>query len=64
MKQQNWGVGGLVFVGCMFLGGGLGAWLGSPQSGWLIGMGVGFLGMALTRLMGNDKIKHGSTPLR
>ncbi|MBA2876207.1 hypothetical protein [Thermaerobacillus caldiproteolyticus] len=52
MKQKKWGAGGLVFVGCMFLGGGLGAWLGSPQIGWLIGMGVGFLGMALTRLMG------------
>ncbi|WP_180227344.1 hypothetical protein [Bacillus cereus] len=41
---------GLVFVGCMFLGGGVGSMLGNAQTGWLIGMGAGFLGMALTRL--------------
>ncbi|MEK4838688.1 hypothetical protein [Bacillus sp. FSL L8-0152] len=41
----------LVFVGCMFLGGGVGSMLGNAQTGWLIGMGIGFLGMALTRLM-------------
>lgn len=51
-RQKRGGVGGIVFVGCMFLGGGVGVWLGSPQFGWLIGMGVGFLGMALTRLIG------------
>lgn len=50
MDRQKWGVEGLVFVGCMFLGGGMGSLLGSSQIGWLIGMGVGFLGMALTRL--------------
>ncbi|WP_162862817.1 hypothetical protein [Bacillus wiedmannii] len=46
-----WGIGGLVFVGCMFLGGGVGSMLGNAQTGCLIGMGVGFLGMALTRLI-------------
>ncbi|MDR4950352.1 hypothetical protein [Neobacillus cucumis] len=52
MDRQKWGIGGLVFVGCMFIGGGLGSLLGSSQIGWLLGMGVGFLGMALTRLIG------------
>lgn len=51
MERPNWGIGGLVFVGCMFLGGGVGSVLGNAQTGWLIGMGVGFLGMALTRLV-------------
>jgi hypothetical protein len=48
---HKWSVGGVVFVGCMFIGGGLGTWLGNGHSGWLIGMGVGFIGMALARLM-------------
>lgn len=52
MEKHQWGVSGLVFVGCMFVGGGLGAMFGAPQIGWLLGMGVGFLGMALTRLLG------------
>lgn len=52
MQKQKWGVSGLVFVGCMFLGGGIGSLSGHSQTGWLIGMGVGFLGMALTRAMG------------
>ena len=30
---------------------GVGSMLGNAQTGWLIGMGVGFLGMALTRLI-------------
>ncbi|EEL60148.1 hypothetical protein [Bacillus toyonensis] len=51
MERPNWGIGGLVFVGCMFLGGGVGSMLGGTQTGWLIGMGTGFLGMALTRLI-------------
>lgn len=52
MDRKKWGVGGLVFVVCMFLGGGVGDLLGSSHNGWLIGMGVGFLGIALTRLIG------------
>lgn len=49
MSNSKSGIGGIVFVGCMFLGGGLGSLFGEPQSGWLIGMGAGFIGMALTR---------------
>ena len=46
----NWGATGLVFVGCMLVGGGMGYALGSQQAGWLIGMGASFIGMAITRL--------------
>ncbi|MEH6939694.1 hypothetical protein V7056_17865 [Bacillus sp. JJ664] len=49
MSHSKNGVGGIVFVGCMFLGGGIGSLLGESHSGWLIGMGAGFIGMALTR---------------
>ncbi|MED0952138.1 hypothetical protein [Bacillus mobilis] len=42
---------GLVFVGCMLLGEGVGSILGDTHAGWLIGMGAGFIGMALTRLI-------------
>jgi hypothetical protein len=49
LEYRKSGIGGVVFVGCMFLGGGIGSLLNEPQAGWLIGMGVGFLGMALSR---------------
>lgn len=49
--MNRWGAGGLVFVGCMFVGGGVGSVLGNSTAGWLIGMGCGFIGMAVTRLI-------------
>jgi hypothetical protein len=39
-------VGGSVFVGCMFIGGGLGLAFGDMLIGGAIGMGVGFLALA------------------
>ncbi|WP_167374925.1 hypothetical protein [Gottfriedia luciferensis] len=51
MSNRSSGIGGVVFVGCMFLGGGIGSLLNDSHSGWLIGMGVGFLGLALTRFL-------------
>ncbi|HFU7072025.1 hypothetical protein [Bacillus cereus] len=39
-------------MGCTFLIAGVGSMFGSAQTGWLIGMGAGFLGMALTRWIG------------
>ncbi|WP_179194888.1 hypothetical protein [Bacillus sp. EAC] len=51
MDYKKSGIGGIVFVGCMFLGGGLGSLFNDPHSGWLIGMGAGFLGLALTRIL-------------
>lgn len=42
-------IGGLVFVACMFVGGGLGLLFDRPDVGGAIGMGVGFLAMALLK---------------
>ncbi|ANC22674.1 MULTISPECIES: hypothetical protein [Bacillus] len=52
MERPNWDIGGLVFVGCTFLGAGVASMFGSAQTGWLIGMDAGFLGMTLTRWIG------------
>lgn len=52
--DQSKGIGGIVFVGCMFIGGGLGTLLGESRTGWLLGMGIGFLGMALVRMKGRN----------
>ena len=48
-EDKDKGIGGLVFVACMFIGGGIGLLLGRPDVGGAIGMGVGFLIMALLR---------------
>jgi len=39
--------GGVAFVGCMFLGIGIGMLVDSVGAGTLIGMGTGFLAMAI-----------------
>ncbi len=44
---------GLIFVGCMFIGGGLGLLFGRPEVGGAVGMGIGFLAMALFRIKGH-----------
>ena len=33
----------MIFVGCMFIGYGIGSLLGNSQAGAVIGMGIGFL---------------------
>ena len=48
--KKRKGFTGLVFVGCMFLGAGIGMALGHTNVGGCIGMGVGFLAMAILRL--------------
>ncbi len=53
-KKQRRSIGGLVFVGCMFLGAGIGIYYGSMKMGGAIGMGIGFLAMAAIRLY-NDR---------
>jgi len=40
---------GLIFVACMFIGAGIGLIFGRPDAGGAIGMGFGFLLMALIR---------------
>lgn len=41
---------GLLFPACMFIGGGIGLAFGEPGPGFLAGMGLGFLAMAMVRL--------------
>jgi len=40
-------IGGMIFVGCMFLGAGLGRFLGDTATGSMIGMGIGFVIMGI-----------------
>ncbi len=47
-KKSGASIGGIVFVGCMFIGAGIGMAMGKVQVGGAIGMGVGFLAMAGT----------------
>lgn len=47
-QKQKQTVGGVLFTGCMFIGLGLGFYLDHIVVGLFIGMGVGFLAMALT----------------
>lgn len=45
-KNKKEDVSGLLFVGCMFIGAGIGFLTGHLVVGGAIGMGVGFLAMA------------------
>lgn len=40
-------IAGLIFVGCMFIGLGLGFYFNMIPIGLFIGMGVGFIGMGI-----------------
>lgn len=46
-KKSGSAIGGVVFVGCMFVGAGIGMIFNNVQSGGAIGMGVGFLAMGV-----------------
>ena len=48
-------IGGIVFVGCMFLGAGIGMLFDRVSVGGAIGMGVGFIAMGV--IMANNKDK-------
>jgi hypothetical protein len=51
---------GLIFVGLMFLGMGVGVLFGRADVGTLIGLGLGFIGMALLRIYKKSKHERGS----
>ena len=48
-NRGNFKIGGLLFVGCLFLCLGIGMFFGKPKVGLMVGMGIGFLVMAATR---------------
>jgi hypothetical protein len=52
--REKFAPGG-IFLGCMFLGIGVGIITGARQAGTMIGMGVGFLLMALIQLNAKPK---------
>ena len=49
-EKKDKELAGLVFVACMFIGGGIGLLFGRPDVGGAIGMGVGFLLMGVLRV--------------
>lgn len=50
MEKKGAKIGGLLFVGCMFIGAGIGMLYGNVKVGGAIGMGVGFIAMAIAYL--------------
>lgn len=48
-EHKKQGIGGLVFVGCIVIGLGTGLAFDLMPGSLLIGLGVGFLGMAIVR---------------
>ncbi len=52
---NNWSIGGLVFIGCLFLGTGIGMIYDQRNIGGAIGMGAGFLGMGIVLYLSSKK---------
>jgi hypothetical protein len=50
-ESSRKGTTGLVFVGCLILGLALGLLAGNVAIGFLVGLGVGFIGMAIARAL-------------
>ena len=50
-ERSRKGTSGLVFVGCLILGLALGILAGNVAIGFLVGLGVGFIGMAIVRAL-------------
>jgi hypothetical protein len=54
-SKNSSSISGLFFVGCMFIGVGMGFFFGNIPVGALIGMGVGFLVMGIVRVYFSNK---------
>jgi predicted lipid-binding transport protein (Tim44 family) len=48
-ERSRKGASGLVFVGCLILGIALGFLIGNMAGGFFVGLGVGFIAMAIVR---------------
>jgi len=49
-KSKGKKIGGLILIACIFLGMGIGKFMGDLTTGMFVGMGVGFLFMAAVLL--------------
>lgn len=58
-KKNAKSIGGLVFVGFMFIGAGLGMLVGHVAAGGAIGMGVGFVAMGVVSMSERNKDNNG-----
>ena len=50
-ESKRSGISGLVFVGCLILGLGVGFLIGNVAAGFFVGLGVGFIAMAVARYL-------------
>lgn len=48
-QKNNNKIAGAIFIGCMFIGMGIGMYIGKMTVGIMVGMGVGFIGSAIAR---------------
>jgi len=48
-ENENWSLSGIAFAGCFFIGMGLGILFKHTWAGIMIGLGVGFIVMAVLR---------------
>jgi hypothetical protein len=48
-QKNNNRLGGAIFVGCMFIGMGIGMYFNRMTVGIMVGMGIGFIGSAIAR---------------
>jgi len=53
-ERSRKGTSGLVFVGCLILGLAFGILTGNVAVGLLVGLGVGFIGMAIVRAVAGE----------
>ena len=60
-KKKTSGIAGTAFVGCMFVGMGLGYLFGATNAGMFIGMGVGFAFMAIIRWSAMEREQQENT---